>query len=783
MRKLLWILLPLLLLSSLGYAALPYLARNLIEDWLTSQGFSQPQVQLAHPGWDRLEIPNLSLTQQGEERTIALQSANISIAFDPFELLFNRQIEEIRIPELNIDIRAERSLEKRIESSEAKTFDLNRYPPSLLFHYAPSDRLVIGQVKVDYSAPEQPHLFATGNLDLTPDQFLSWARIALSDESGNALADPVYVDLRYNPEQQIKLNLFSNQRRLLANSGQLSTGESDWGLDLESELNLEHLYNWIRPFLPELPLQPGSGQLKTSLSSHWPAQIPLDTQALLRSLEAGLSFELTAQGQGLNLAPNLAADKVSLTANGNLNLTQGTAALQLDAGSRASAEKLQVPELSAGSVNVSLQQAFSADYALLTDGEGAPVRLDTIHVSLAPKALNTPTLDSLELAPVSLSFGYDPDSAHINYQLQANRIAAALAGKALPIIRADLTGGSAADGQRGRLSIASETPALRLNAFWLLGPDQFRADWTSQPLNLASAQPLLRRWIPDWPIDLAMTHGNLTAKGYIQGPSPGDSAINADLAINDLAFAWDTLVETDNLNAELNLARRRSGQLSSQGRISSDLIRTGIDLHDTALSYQYTQPANGSAPTLTLAPFTQHLFGGQVSLPEFSFNPLAPDFTVNAQLQGIRLSELLELYQQPGLAGDTSLNGTLPIRIKGSEVSVSGGEIHSASEGWLRYQPSSELSLTAQSNPALQLALSALSDLQIKALDLNVNYSPDGNLELNSRLQGHNPDWQQGRPIDLSLNVEENLLALLESLQLSEKIGDSLRKNLENKQR
>ncbi|SEG33314.1 intermembrane phospholipid transport protein YdbH family protein [Marinobacterium lutimaris] len=781
MRKLLWVLIPLILLSSIGYAALPYLARNLIEEWLAEQGFTDPKVQLSHPGWDRLEIPSLSLTQQGDERRIDLHSANISIYFDPIELAFERQIKEIRIPELNIDIRAERSLEKRIESSGEASFDLNRYPPSLLFHFAPSNRLVIGQVNVDYRAPEQPRLQATGNLDLTPEQFLSWARILVADESGTALVAPVYMDLRFNQEQEIELNLFSERRRLLANRGTLATGTTDWGLKLDSELNLEHLYNWSCALLPELPLQPETGRLNSQLELRWPARIPLDTAALLTAIDASSTFDLEAQARHFKVRPDIAADQISLNAQGRVRLKQAVAGLQLDKGSSLSATQLLAPQLKAGAVKIALQQTFNASHSLLDDAAAPRTQLDSLQVSITPETLDSELLDSLELAPIALKLGYEPDSAAIDYTVQTDRIATTLDGKALPAFSASLNGGTASDGQRGRLSIVSDSPSLRVNAFWLLGPQQFRADWTSQPLDIPSAQPVLRRWIPGWPIDLAFTHGNLTSKGYIQGPTPGDSAVNAELKINNLAFAWDTHVETDNLNASLNLGLDRSGRLSSSGTLSSDLIRTGVDLHDTTLSYRYTQPGVDKAPTLTLAPFSQPLFGGLVSLPEFSFNPLAPDFTVNAQLEGIELSELLALYQQPGLSGDTPLSGTLPIRVQGSEISVSGGEIHSASEGWLRYEPSSALSSTAQGNPALQLALSALTDLQIKALDLKVSYAPDGSLELNSRLQGHNPDWQQGRPIDLSLNVEENLLALLNSLQLSEKIGDSLRKNLENK--
>ncbi|WP_432698280.1 intermembrane phospholipid transport protein YdbH family protein [Marinobacterium sp. YM272] len=780
-RKLLWILLPLPLLLLAAYLALPYLARNLIEDWLAGQGFDQPRIELTHPGWQRLDVPHLSLIQRSGERSISLQSDNISIYFDPVDLLLRQRIDEIRIPELTITIRAERSLERRIESAGIETFNLNDYPAALIFHYAPSRRLVIGQFHVDYQAPDQPQVRAAGNLDLTPSALLSWARLELLDDAENSLAAPLYLDLRFNPQQQIELNLVSNNQPLLTSSGELISNADDWGLNLESRLNLKPLLDFLHPLVPPLPLsgEDFSGQLDTRLSSRWPAQMPLDAQTLVQQTRADLNLNLQAQGRQLVLPQQVEIDTAEVNAAAEISLQENQLQLRITPQTRMQLTRVSQQQLRLDTAELSLRQAVELLQPLPVADNHSGVRLSPLELRLTPTGISLPGLDSLETSPVELSLGYNPASTDLSYHLRSERISAALSGRQLPAFSAELTGGTAADGQRGRLILASPRPALSLSADWLLAAQDFRADWRTRSVNLPPLLPELRRWIDAWPVDLAFTHGTLDAKGYLQGPSPADASLYADLSLRNLAFAWDTYVETDNVSADLQLRRSRNGSLTSAGEIRSDLLRTGIDLHDTAVSYRYTQPVNAE-PRLELAPINQAVFGGTVSLPAFAFNPLDPDFSVSAQLTGIELSEILTLYQQPGLAGDTALNGTLPIRVKGSEISVSGGQVHSASPGWLRYQPSSALSSTAQNNPALQLALSALEDLQIEALDLGVNYAPDGSLELNSRLRGHNPDWQQGRPIDLSLNVEENLLALFKSLQLSEKIGESLRKNLEN---
>ena len=45
---------------------------------------------------------------------------------------------------------------------------------------------------------------------------------------------------------------------------------------------------------------------------------------------------------------------------------------------------------------------------------------------------------------------------------------------------------------------------------------------------------------------------------------------------------------------------------------------------------------------------------------------------------------------------------------------------------------------------------------------------------MNMKLEGRNPDFERGRAINLNVQVEENVLALMRSLRLGDEIGGKI---------
>jgi hypothetical protein len=90
--------------------------------------------------------------------------------------------------------------------------------------------------------------------------------------------------------------------------------------------------------------------------------------------------------------------------------------------------------------------------------------------------------------------------------------------------------------------------------------------------------------------------------------------------------------------------------------------------------------------------------------------------------------------------------------------------------------------ILAEANPSVKMVVEALSNFQYQVLDVTSDYKPGGDLNLQIRLEGENPDWQEGQPVHLNLNLEENIPALLRSLQLSGEITERVREQYQDKQ-
>jgi len=135
------------------------------------------------------------------------------------------------------------------------------------------------------------------------------------------------------------------------------------------------------------------------------------------------------------------------------------------------------------------------------------------------------------------------------------------------------------------------------------------------------------------------------------------------------------------------------------------------------------------------------------------------------------------------MEGTGVLDGVIPVILTQTGVQVRDGILEARPPGGvLRYQP---VPATAQevapADSHLSLVLQALSDFHYNALKLGIQYEEDGTLKLTARLEGKNPDWQQGRPVHFNLTVQENVPALLKSLRVVQGIEQSLQERLQRR--
>lgn len=327
--------------------------------------------------------------------------------------------------------------------------------------------------------------------------------------------------------------------------------------------------------------------------------------------------------------------------------------------------------------------------------------------------------------------------------------------------------------QQGQLSgeFRVDNPLAPVTFRGTMTPDgkadiQWRIPETSAPELLDGLRP----YLADLPPQIRLHTGRFTAAGTARiEPESWQISGQAQLADANLSHA-NTQIEGVNWNSRWQWDHR--GHWHSTGDVQLQRLNIGLPVSLTPLNYQLEHHAQQL--TLQLSAFNARLLGGQVYVPALSFDPRAPELLFLVSLRQFNLGAILELYADQGLYGEGLIDGQLPVRYNAEGLSIQGGNIGTVAPGVIRYQPNENLDAMAQGNMGLRLALDALSDLQYQLLDLDVYYQPNGDLTLRSRLQGHNPEWQQGRPIDLTLTIEDNIPDLLRALQITGRITDAL---------
>ena len=74
----------------------------------------------------------------------------------------------------------------------------------------------------------------------------------------------------------------------------------------------------------------------------------------------------------------------------------------------------------------------------------------------------------------------------------------------------------------------------------------------------------------------------------------------------------------------------------------------------------------------------------------------------------------------------------------------------------------------------LDFAMKALGNFHYSTLNVDADYTENGDLALVVKLQGTNPEVEKGRAIVYNLTINENVLVLLESLRAPRAIIDKV---------
>jgi len=548
-------------------------------------------------------------------------------------------------------------------------------------------------------------------------------------------------------------------------------------------------------------LEPIKGQLKLTdippqftvegpiRAQYGAAQAPVRMEMVLRRVAGQGAKHLTAagtyrlMGASDNIPPDvLAAQHVQWDLQGTFALddTHVRGTLETPSSVHLTALHTAAVEVPESTVQITEPFPLSVDLGTLHWAAG-PAHVD-VHT---PRAVWKDTTVALDQAHLTLQT-LQGDQAH--WQTQGTLSLAGVSPQ-LPTVPLPVT--------QWEASFALDDAALRLEAHstafdaavtlaskleYAFATQAGSAHLQLSPIQFDPSHLSWRKLVPLESFPVAVTGGHLSATASLTwGPEAGSGS--ATIMLEQLAGQYESIA-VNGLTTTLNLQTAGADTLTmpEPARVTIAAVQTGVEVTDLSLDLQLGLTPPGTLDWVALHNVSAAVFGGQVTSEGGRLDFAYPSQTFTVKAEQLDLQQLLHLEQQKGMEGTGVLDGVIPVILTPTGVQVHDGRLEARPPGGvLRYQPAPEAAQeVAPVDSHLSLVLQALSDFHYNVLEFGIQYA-DGTLNLTAKLEGKNPDWQQGRPVNFNFTIQENVPALLKSLRVVQGIEQALQERLQQR--
>lgn len=548
-----------------------------------------------------------------------------------------------------------------------------------------------------------------------------------------------------------------------------------------------------------LPQQLHISKLLLQLPCQAQRQLCQLTGSLDASDEAGkqsIDLQLQGDGQQLQLQLDLRTEQLQLA---QLQIRQ--LAIQLDL--KALADAGWIPGLPPGlrpeNIRLQLSGNWQADELQLT-------LLQPLLVDFSYQAADEPK-DGAQVAAAQLQL----QSGHLQCrqihwqqcELQLDATAGLQQFRHPLVAASDWQWRGQVQGRLNALKLIGSlqnSQALKVAYQATLSSSALTVQWQLADLFFLAGNPL--QVFKFWPELLELQRGKIAASGELQFQLSGRQLqqVQVQTQLSELYGIYDR-TSFSGLSAQLSLEGDPRSFSLKLPELTLKELSHGFQAGPARVAGQYradwSEPGAGE---VRLVQAQMGIFGGQLALQAMQFQLQQPSIDFRVAVQQMQLADLLKQHPSGQLLGEGVMSGIIPLRYQQTPVAtvlpqstntneasakvlaqwqVAGGHLQAeAPGGRLQYQYQA---VPGQKASGMDLAWQALSDFRYQTLASTVDLQPDGKVLLQVKLHGFNPKLQQGRPVHFNINVEEDLPALLTSLQLSGKISDLVRQRIQQK--
>lgn len=295
-------------------------------------------------------------------------------------------------------------------------------------------------------------------------------------------------------------------------------------------------------------------------------------------------------------------------------------------------------------------------------------------------------------------------------------------------------------------------------------------------LNLAGkpGSRALADTLAAWPELLDLNAGEVKADASLRIEPGAPLALEGLFDFAGVDGLIDRTAVTD-LSGRL-LASLEDGALTARFRdVTIGQINSGIGIGPIRFLADYrARQADPFAGVLDIQQASASFLGGRLRVAPGAIDLAAEPWELPVDVYEVSLARLLQVYPAEGFSGTGELTGRVPVIVSAGGIAVEQGRVAAVAPGGLLQLPADRLQAMLGRSQAMEQVVQALQNFHYSVLDSTIDYDNKGRLVLGLRLEGKNPEAGGGQPVVLNINLEEDIPALLTSLQLSGRVNEAV---------
>jgi len=304
------------------------------------------------------------------------------------------------------------------------------------------------------------------------------------------------------------------------------------------------------------------------------------------------------------------------------------------------------------------------------------------------------------------------------------------------------------------------------------GAGQLSVTETAVSLNERKVSDRVSPWRNDWDLSAGTVTFGLQADWKSPGPET-EVAGQTSIQIGDLAGYYAGTAFTGLSTNILSSYDSATGLTVEPSTISVALIDMGLPIENLTADVAL----DATAMAVDVDNLGMTAFGGTITADPFSFHTGRDVNNLTLHAESIELSELLTIKEFEAIEVTGSISAELPVTIATEGITIVDGKLTGEPPGGvIRYLAASDPNEVDTST--IGLVTTALSNFEYDSLTAEVNYNMGGDLKLQMRLAGMNPEMEDSRPVVLNLGVENNVPQMLKSLQAARAVEEILEQRL-----